>query len=311
MRCDIRLIAVGLLFIPGVACSDAPTHVIRLVGYNDMHDMLATAAAAIEQAHPGVEIALDLRSTRSAPPALIDGSAALAPMGAPMDPADRAAIRVRWGADPIEIRIAHDSLSPKALSSPTAVLVARDNPLRSITLSAVRAAFAGTAPLHWGDLGARGEWSGKPVHLYGLASDTAIGRYLLDGPLAKAAFATSYRAFHQSRDVAAAVAADRYGIGLANLNHAMGGTRALVLIDAAGHRHVPDRAEIVSGRYPFDRFLLVYARREPDGAIEPYARLILDFLLSSAGQSIISHGKLGYLPLNDTERIAERHKIKK
>ncbi len=301
------LLALGALLAIGAA--PAP-RVIRIVGYNDMREMLTAIAPRIEARHPDVRILLDLPATKAAPGALIDGRATLAPMGAAMEAADRAALRARWGGDPVEIRVAHDSLSPAALSSPTGVLVARDNPLREMSLATVRAAFtAATPPAHWGDLGAQGALAGQPVHLYCLAPDTAIGRHLLAGPLSGAAFTPACRLFHQSRDVAAAVAADRFGIGLANLNHAGGATRALTLVDASG-RHLPNRAGIMSGSYPLDRFLLVYARRDRHRAIESDAAMVLDFLLSPAGQASIAQGTLGYLPLNPREVAAERLKLR-
>ncbi|MDB5676876.1 MAG: pstS [Sphingomonas bacterium] len=300
---------LALVALLAIGAAPAP-RVIRIVGYNDMREMLTKIAPRIETLHPDVQILLDLPATKAAPGALIDGRATLAPMGAEMEPADRAALRARWGGDPVEIRVAHDSLSPAALSSPTGVLVARDNPLREMPLATLRAAFTvATPPARWGDLGARGAWAGQPVHLYCLAPDTAIGRHLLAGPLNGGAFTPACRLFHQSRDVAAAVAADRFGIGLANLNHAGGATRALALVDTSG-RHVPDRAGIMSGSYPLDRFLLVYARRDRHGAIESDAAMVLDFLLLPAGQASIAQGTLGYLPLNPREVAAERLKLK-
>lgn len=300
------LLALGALLLAGAA--PAP-RVIRIVGYNDMREILTAVAPRIERQHRDVKIELDLPGTKAAPAALIDGRATLAPMGAEMDAADRTAVRARWGSDPVEIRLAHDSLAPGALSSPTGVLVARDNPLREMKLATVRTSFtAATPPARWGDLGARGAWARQPVHFYCLAPDTAIGRHLLRGPLVGDAFTPACHFFHQSRDVAAAVAADRFGIGLANLNHAGGATRALALVDAVG-RHVPDRAGIMSGSYPLDRFLLVYARRDRQGAIESDAAMVLDFLLSPAGQASIAQGSLGYLPLNRREVAAERLKL--
>lgn len=302
---DTTLALAALL---SVGAAPAP-HVVRIVGYNDMREMLAAAAPRITDLHPGVRIVLDLPATRAAPAALIDGRSVLAAMGAAMDPADRAALRARWGGNPLEIRVAHDSLSPAALSSPIGVIVARGNPLASLPLATVRAAFTGAAPpTRWGDLGARGAWADRPVHLYGLAPDTAIARYLLDGPLAATGFTSALRTFHQSRDVAAAVASDHFGLGITSLNRAGGATRALALSDAAG-THRPDRAGILSGHYPLDRFLLVYVRRDGRGAIEPEAAMVLDFLLSRAGQAAIAHGTLGYLPLNPRELAMERAKL--
>jgi len=60
-----------------------------------------------------------------------------------------------------------------------------------------------------------------------------------------------------------------------------------------------------AGRYPLDRFLLIYARRPLDPLVREYLR----FVLSPEGQGVIARGSLGYLPLNDAELAAERAKL--
>ena len=284
----------------------------RIVGYNDMDEMLTLIVAAVEAEHPDLDITLDLRSTRSAPAALIAGTSLLAPMGAAMQPADRAAFRAAWGSEPVEFRVAHDSLTPGALSSLTGVLVGRFNPLRRIDLRLLRRIFAPTreAPVtRWGQLGARGDWSMRTLYPVALAADTAIGAYLLTGPLHADRYRDGVRGELQSRDVAATVAADPLAIGLANLNRAGSDLRALAITDDAGVVRAPSGAGIRSGRYPLDRFLLVYARRGADGHLAPPARLALDMLLSARGQALIARGSRGYLRLNEHERSNERRKL--
>ncbi|QDZ07921.1 hypothetical protein FPZ24_10850 [Sphingomonas panacisoli] len=280
-----------------------------------MDEIIGDATRRIAASGTTVRYDLDLKSTRSAPAALIAGNSLLAPMGAAMEPADRAAFRAAWGSDPIEFRIAHDSLVPGTLSSPTAILVAVDNPLRRITLAQIRRVFAssadGTAAVRWGDLGLGGRWRTRPIRAVALARDTAIGRFALAGPLRASAFAAAVEGKRQSRDVAAAVAADDAAIGLANANFAGPRVRALAVIDDRGRTTAPTRAGIRSGRYPFDRFLLIYARREADGAIAPAATLLLESLLSDAGQAAIGRQSRGYLPLNRSELAVERVKLNK
>ena len=287
----------------------------RVVGYNDMDEMLGDAARRIAASGSAVRFELDLKATRSAPAALIAGTSLVAPMGAAMEPADRVAFRAAWGSDPVEFRIAHDSLKPGTLSSPTAILVAADNPLRRITLAQARRLFAadpGERPItRWGDLGLGGRWRTRPIRMVALAADTAIGRFALSGPLRASVFAASVEAKRQSRDVAAAVASDNAAIGLANANFAGPRLRALPVTDDQGRTIAPTRDGIRSGHYPFDRFLLIYARREADGAIAPAASLLLESLLSPAGQAAIGRQSRGFLPLNHHELAVERERLKK
>lgn len=43
--------------------------------------------------------------------------------------------------------------------------------------------------------------------------------------------------------------------------------KALAIVDDRGIARMPTRTGIQSGSYPFDRFLLIYARREADGRL--------------------------------------------
>lgn len=73
-------LAAGLVWIAGAAqaatrCDaphyrprpiEAPAGVARIVGYNDMAEMVAGLDRAFEAAHPGVRFQADLRGTRTA-----------------------------------------------------------------------------------------------------------------------------------------------------------------------------------------------------------------------------------------------------
>lgn len=294
-----------LAIIPAAIRAEPPA--LRVVGYNDMDDMLGALTEAYRRQVPDARFELILKSTRSAPPALLDGSADLAPMGAELEPAERAAIRARWGADPVEVAVAHDSLTPGTLSSPTGVFVHRDNPLREISLSTLKRVFAGDTPPEWRALEVPLNGAVRPL---GLGPETAIGRFLLRHILRTPGFTPGYRGFAQSRDAAAAVAADPAAIGFANLNHAQPGIRALTIIDERGIRRAPDARTIATGDYPLDRKLLIYARRDRTGSLDPRARAFLSFILSDTGQAIIARGRKGYLPLSPRERTIERRKLR-
>ena len=285
---------------------------VRIVGYNDMDEMLTAIVHPLEQT-TGTRFALDLRSTRAAPSALIDGTSLLAPMGAEMEPKDRAAVRTAWGGDPIEFRIAHDSLDRAALSSPTGIIVAAANPLRTIDIRQARRVFVQSSraePItRWGELGATGVWAERPIHPVGMASDTAIGRFVLHHPFASSDYVPNYAPKRQSRDVVAEVAADADAIGLANLNHARGPVRALAITDDSGVVRQPTRQVVASGRYPLDRYLLVYARTDREGHIDPLAGQVLRAVLSKAGQAAIARGSRGYIPLASAERHVELIKL--
>lgn len=279
---------------------------IRIVGYNDMAEMLTLMAALFTRRHPEHKFDLILHGTRTAPPALTEGTSLLAPMGAEWEAPALAAYRARYGDEPAAFRVAHDSLNPQAKSSPTAVIVHSGNGLRVLDMDRVRSIFAG-ATTHWSQLpdSQRGA-----IHPVGFAPTTAIGQFLLTAHMQGQSFAAAYDGKAQSRDVVEAVAADPQAIGLANLNHADDRVRVVGLRADSRHRYsFGSKADIRAGRYPLDRHLLVYARRDGSGRVEPLAREWLKLMLSCEGQAIIARGSLGYIPLSDREARLEISKL--
>lgn len=265
---------------------------IAVVGYNDMEEMLDTLGLRFSALHPGVRFALNLKGTRTAPPALASGESAFAPMGAEFSPAQLAEYRAVTGGDPLPFRIAHCSLDPAALSGPLGIIVHQDNPLAALTMAEVADIFSGRLSLGL-----------RPL---GLAPDTALGIFLRQRVLAGGDFGRDFRGFRQSREVVRAVAADPRAIGFAAAMRTMPGVKLLALAPAAGLPPVVLNEEnLRAGCYPLDRFLLIYARQPLDPLVREYLR----FVLSREGQEVIARGSLGYLPLNDAELAVERAKL--
>ena len=296
------------LAVPADAAYRAPDGRFRIIGYNDMTEMLTPMAALFTRKHPGFRFELILKGTRSAPPALTDGSSFLAPMGAEWTESNLAAFRTRYGSEPLAIRIAHDSISPAAISSPTAIMVNAANPLQHITLEQARKIFTQDGAItDWSQLA---PGSTGAIHPVGLAEGTAIGQFMRHHIFADAAFTPAYAGMPQSRAVIAQVASDPLAIGLANLNQATSGVRALGIVARPGDRPSFGTADdIRGGHYPLDRRLLVYARRDRSGRVEPLAKAWAELLLSCEGQAIIAVGKLGYIPLNPQDAANERQKL--
>ena len=135
---------------------------------------------------------------------------------------------------------------------------------------------------------------------------TALGRFLGERVLAGAKPGANVRVFPQSRDVVRAVAADPRGLGVAAAVAATPEVRALAVSPADGAPAVAlTAANVQSGAYPLDRFLLLAVR----APLDQWVRAYLDFALSPEGQALVAGGRLGYLPLNEREVAAERAKL--
>ncbi|MFI4884180.1 MAG: PstS family phosphate ABC transporter substrate-binding protein [Steroidobacterales bacterium] len=281
---------------------------ISIVGYNDMREMLESLDVLFEQTHPGTRFLLTLKGTRTAPAALATGRSLLAPMGAVFSPEELAAYRQEVGSDPIAFRIAHDSVDPRARSAPLAIFVPAANPLSRLDFARLKRIFAGGGgKLSWGQLGVEGALADRPVHPYGLAASTALGRFMRRHALAGQSFDKQFRGLSESADVVRQVGNDPLGIGFAAMNRATPAVRIVPLSRREGeHPSRGTRKDLLAGRYPLDRYLLIYVRVPPGGRLDPIARDYLRLALSPAGQRAIASGRLGYLPLNAAEAATQR-----
>ena len=265
---------------------------IAVIGYNDMEQMMVALGEKFAVLHAGIRFAFTLKGTRTAPPALARGLSAFAPMGAEFSPQELASYRAVTGGEPLMVRVAHCSLDPAALSGPLAIIVHRDNPLASLTMAQVADIFSGRAS--------------RIMHLYGLAPDTALGLFLRDRVLAGSDFPADFKGFRQSRDVVEAVASDPRAIGFTAAVRVLPGVKMLALAPGPGAPPVALTEEnLGAGRYPLDRFLLIYARQP----LAPVVREFLRYVLSREGQAVIAGGTLGYLPLNAGESSNELAKL--
>ena len=284
---------------------------ISIVGYNDMREMLEALDELFDRERPDSHFALNLKGTRTAPAALAAGSSLLAPMGAEFSPGELAAYRREVGSDPVVFRIAHDSLDPKARSAPLAIFVPAANPLARLTLAQLEQIFATRHDkLQWKELGVTGGLADRPVHAYGLAPDTALGRFMRQHALAGHDFDQRFIGLPESADVVRQVANDPLGVGFAAMNRATRSVHMVPLSRRQGERPSrATRADLIAGRYPLDRHLLIYVRIPPGGRLDPLARDYLRIALSPEGQRAIASGRLGYLPLSDAEAAAQRAKL--
>lgn len=290
--------------VPRTASYVSHDGAISIVGYNDMQGILTALDARFVNAHPGFKFSLTLKGTRTAPPALARGESAFAPMGAEFSAEELAQYRAVTGGEPRMFRVAHCSLSNQALSGPLAIIVHRDNPLTALTLPQVRRIFEGTA--RWRDLGLSGAWAEREIHPRGLRPELALGLFLRARIASAAKFGPGFQGYAQSAEVVRAVAEDPLAIGFAAVNRVTPGVKVLAVAPDEQTRPIALTEEnIRAGRYPLDRFLLIYARQPLDPFVREYLRLVL----SREGQEAIAAEALGYLPLNAEEAAAERAKL--
>jgi phosphate transport system substrate-binding protein len=179
-----------------------------------------------------------------------------------------------------------------------------DNPLTKLSLPQLKRILDGTAG--WKDVGLTGNWAGGAIHPYGVRPELALGIFLRARLGAGKTFGPGFKGFPQSADVVTAVAGDPLAIGFTAVNRVTPGVKVLALSPGEFAPGVTLTEENVrSGRYPLDRYLLIYARLP----LEPWVREYLRMVFSREGQEAVAADTLGYLPLNAEEAAAERAKL--
>jgi phosphate transport system substrate-binding protein len=287
---------------------------IRVVGYNDMLPLLTAMNGLFSELHPGVDFELDLKGTRTAPPALTAGRSAFAPMGAEFSEAALEEFRRETGSDPLAIRVAHGSLNPQALSGPLAFFVHQDNPLKQISVDDSMRVFSqvenSPAIETWGQLGLDGDWAQRRIEPCGLVPSTALASFLHRHKFDGRPFSDAVSGFPQSRDAVEFAASHPHALCFAALNRRVAGVIALAVSEHNDEPAYAATAEAVTGGvYPLDRYLYIYVRKYNDPVIDTLVTDYLRMVLSRAGQALVASTPPGYLPLNAHEIETELAKL--
>src|SRR6202022_523390 len=111
-------------------------------------------------------------------------------------------------------------------------------------------------------------------------------------------------------DATSKVSEDPAGIGITTLNRVTPKVKVVgVTAGDWGKPMVGTREDVLSGRYPFDRFLYIYVRRFPEQPIDPFVKEYLAMVLSKEGQETIATDATGHLPHNARDRASELAKL--
>jgi len=275
---------------------------ITSVGSDALNNLLTLWAEGFTPMQAGVNIQIEGRGGDTAESALISGLATIGLKTMLMAGDTVDAFTRRWGYPPTCIMVALDAL---------AVLVHQDNPVPSLTLAQVDAAFSSTRRrggadiLTWGDVGVGGAWGALPVALYGRNSASGTFGFFKMAVLEKGDFKKSVREQPGSRAVVDQIAADPAGMGYVDSGYTRPGARAVPLADAAGVLSAPTTADILTGRYPLQRSFRLYVNRPPGGS--PHIDAFLRFVLSKQGQVIVA--KLGHTALTAAMAAEQRRLI--
>jgi phosphate transport system substrate-binding protein len=209
--------------------------------------------------------------------ALINGTTDICNASRPMKESERAKLQEKYGSRGVEIRCAIDGLS---------VYVNEKNPVKDLSLEQIKNIYLGKTK-NWKEVGG----PNRPIVLYGRENNSGTYVYFKDEILGGADFAAAAQHLPGTAAVVNAVAKDPTGIGYGGAAYGKGIREVKVRKEPDSPAYGPTMENIRSGKYPISRFLFMYVRARPTGAMKAF----IDWTLGDEGQKIVS--EVGYFPI--------------
>ena len=286
-----------------------PEEELNLVGADVMDEITLGWIKIFRQQHPRLSVTMEARASGTGGPALTEGRAHMAPVGRELMPAEEEAFVKKFGYKPLAIKVATGSVGSLGKTATSVILVHKDNPIHGLTFAELDAIYSkdrkrGHADVStWGDLGVKGVWATRPIHLYGLRPPNGIEQFvknmvLLGGEWKDGIQQVKADGFTHGFTVAAHdMARNTSGLTYGLLANVTPDVKVLPLAEHAGDPFIePTQENVYTHRYPLSRFVYIFVNRAPGKPLEPKIREFLRLVLSREGQQVVSDEAV-YLPL--------------
>ncbi len=267
---------------------------INSIGSDTMNNLMALWCEGFAKYYPNVRCQIEGKGSSTAPPALIEGASAFGPMSRKMKSKEVDAFENAFGYKPLAVPTSIDTL---------AVYVNKDNPINCLSIKQVDAIFSknracgGSSNIeNWGGAGLAGNWSSKPISIYGRNSASGTYGYFKKKALCKGDYKDTVKEQPGSASVVQGITEDLNGIGYSGIGYLTSGVKAISLAKNPGDScYAPNLENVVSKKYPLGRYLYLYVNKQPNKSLDPLRKEFLNYILSQEGQEIVI--KDGYLPL--------------
>ncbi len=309
---------------------------LRASGNDHMAGLFKRWQAGFRKYQPGVAFVDALYGTGSGMYGLEMRTADMALMSRPIHPFERYGTYERSWTYPVELEVATGSAELLHDSPAFALLVHKDNPLAGLTIQQVDRIFgarrgggwkqlswdpgAAMKPADeirtWGQLGVKGAWADKPIHVYGppLLGAGAVTFFQMRVMGGGAMWNEDLREYADRTQMVADLARDPYGIAYAPIAYRNASVKALPLGEIDG-RFVPlTKATVTDRSYPLARpvyidYTIDDVRSDiADPRVDPRLREFLRYVLSRQGQDDVRQ-EGSFLPLPATVVRAQREKL--
>jgi phosphate transport system substrate-binding protein len=299
--------------LPEYAAAKQVSGTIHICGSPQMRDLLKLYEQGFVKVQPAVHFENDLKSTLTAVSGIYTGRADIGLLGREIWPGESQTFESIKGHAPTVIDIATGSFDVPKATFALMIFVPKSNPIISLSTEQLERIFAANdassnSPIRiWGDLGLKGKWATRPVHLYGFDADndkSLIFSQLIFSKverwkpaLNEFSNAPGQNGADAGELIVQAVAKDPDAIGISNVHYATPNVRALALSTPIQKVPIaPTRENVANRNYPLTRAVYMVVNNDAE---HPPVEAVIEFLryvLSRQGQqAVIQEGN--YLPL--------------
>jgi len=275
---------------------------LHSTGSDTLNSLMTQLATHFTQLYPQVTIQIQGSGSSTAPTALIQGTASLAPMSRQMRQSERQEFEQQYGYPPLELPIALDLI---------AVFVNKDNPLTRISLIELDAMYsvsqyqsAGVSIRRWGDLGLEGRLRDQSIALFGRNAASGTYGFFRDFVLLGGDFRPQVSEQPGSAAVVRSISRSLNGLGYSGLGAASADVKPLAIsIHPTDEAIFPTANNALEQRYPLARFLYLYLNHPPSKPLSPLHAEFIRMLYSNTGQSILMQEGFIALPADEGIKI--------
>lgn len=227
--------------------------------------------------HPSITVQITGGGSGTGIAALINGTTDICNASRPMKKSEREKLKQRFNTLGVEIKAAKDALS---------IYVNEANNLNEISLAQLKDIYTGKVT-NWKNVGG----PDAKIIMYGRENNSGTYVYFKDNVLDGEDYASAVQTMPGTAAVVNAVAKDKNGIGYGGAAYGKGIKFLKVKKDANSPAYEPNAENVKTGDYPITRFLYMYTRSRPTGAVKDF----IDWTLGSEGQEIVK--KVEYFPV--------------
>jgi phosphate transport system substrate-binding protein len=287
---------------------------LRSVGADTMEAITKNWLDGFAKLYPDVKFTMEAKASGTAGPALVDQTADLGPVAREMLPNEVEPFVKKYGYKPFAIKVAGGSYRTPGKTHAIAFLVNAKNPIEKLTYAQLDAMFSVTRKRGhvdiktWGDVGLKGDWADKPIHLWGLIRPNGIANFVQErvlsvndkelgdykSPITERTTVGSLPALDA---IAQGVAGDPYAIGYSGFSNVTPEIKAVALsIGDSGPFYKGTFEEVAAQKYPLSRVIYIYVNRAPGKPLDPKLKEFLKYVLSKEGQEVVEQEGV-FLPL--------------